>query len=80
MFRNAVVLRAIRDGLDVARKAIRDYMGREEVRLILKGQDSIHCARSDAHGNRPCAQEHRHVIQQAYALVVTVSDKMTSRR
>lgn len=77
VFRNAVVLAVpSRDGLDAARKAIRDYMGWEEVRLILKGQelDPLRAERLATETDR-ALKNIAHVIQQAYCLVVTVSDK-----
>jgi hypothetical protein len=75
--RNAIVLAVpSKDGLDVARKAIRDYLGWEEVSSQLKGQD-VDPIRSETlsksrEGARRAIPDS---IQQAYCIVVTVSDK-----
>lgn len=77
VYRNAVVLAVpSRDGLDAARNVIRDYLGWEEVRTMLQGQD-IDLLRAellsayidDARKKIPEA------VRQAYCLVVTVSEK-----
>lgn len=77
VYRNAVVLAApSRDGLDVARARVRDYLGWEEVREQLKGkevdllrQKSLQTSLEEARKKLPEA------IQQAYCIVVTVSEK-----
>jgi hypothetical protein len=77
VFRNAVVLAApSKDGLEVARDRIRDYLGWEEVREELKGQeiDPIRSAMlttyiDDAKKAIPEA------IRQAYCIAITVSEK-----
>jgi len=80
-YRNAVVLAApSRDGIEAARNRIRDYLGWEEVRSQLreqlKGQelDPIREATLSAEvsGARSRITEQ---LQQAYSIVVTVSDK-----
>ncbi len=79
--RNAVVLAVpSRDGIDAARNRIRDHLGWEEVRAQLKAQlkteelDPIRDANLSANisGSRSKITE---AIQQAYCIVVTVSDK-----
>ena len=81
VFRNAVVLAVpSRDGIEAARNRIRDYLGWEEVRAQLKEQlkgqqlDLIRDATLSASisGGRAKITE---AIQQAYCIVVTVSDK-----
>ena len=77
VFRNAVVLAVpSKDGLEIIRDRIRDYLGWEEVRSELKGQeiDPIRSAMlvsyiDDARKAIPEA------IRQAYCIVVTVSEK-----
>jgi len=77
VFRNAVVLVApSRDGLDVVRNSVREYIGWEEVALQLKDQpldpiraDLLAAKRDTARKRIPEA------IQQAYCIVVAVSDK-----
>jgi hypothetical protein len=80
-YRNAVVLAVpSRDGIEAARNRIRDYLGWEEVRSQLKDQlkgqelDPIREATLAANisGARSKIAE---AIQQAYCIVVTVSDK-----
>ncbi len=80
-YRNAVVLAVpSRDGIEAARNRIKDYLGWEEVRSQLreqlKGQelDPIREATLSANisGARSKITEQ---IQQAYSIVVTVSDK-----
>ena len=76
-YRNALVLVApSRDGLEVARQRVREYLGWEEVRNQLKGQDvdplrlgTLIKQLEDAKKRIPEA------IAQAYCIVVTVSDK-----
>lgn len=75
--RNAVVLAVpSKDGLDVARDRIRDYLGWEEVRAELKGQelDPIRSQMliSYIDAARKAIPE---AIRQAYCIVVTVSEK-----
>jgi len=77
VFRNSIVLAVpSKDGLEVTRDRIRDYLGWEEVRSELKGQeiDPIRSAMlanyiDDARKAIPEA------IRQAYCIVVTVSEK-----
>jgi hypothetical protein len=77
VFRNAVVLVApSRDGLDIVRNSIREYVAWEEVALQLKDQpldpiraDLLAAKRDTARKRIPEA------IQQAYCIVVAVSDK-----
>jgi len=77
VFRNSVVLAVpSKDGLEVTRDRIRDYLGWEEVRSELKGQeiDPIRSAMlanyiDDARKAIPEA------IRQAYCIVITVSEK-----
>ncbi|MFZ0890375.1 MAG: DUF499 domain-containing protein [Candidatus Binataceae bacterium] len=80
-YRNAVVLAVpSRDGIEAARNRIRDYLGWEEVRVQLKEQlkgqelDPIRDATLSASisGGRSKITE---AIQQAYCIVVTVSEK-----
>ncbi|MEW6380188.1 MAG: DUF499 domain-containing protein [bacterium] len=76
-FRNALVLVVpSRDGLDIACNAIREYLGWEEVRSQLKGQD-IDPVRSEVlSANIEAAQKKiPDAIRQAYCIAVTVSDK-----
>lgn len=75
--RNAIVLAVpAKDGLEVARTAIRDYLGWEEVRSQLKGPDidpirleTLSASLESARKRIPDS------IQQAYCIVVTVSEK-----
>ena len=74
--RNAVVLAVpSKDGLDVARNRIREYLGWEEVRELLKGQsvDPIRdqMLRSETDSARRRIPE---AIKQAYSVVVTVNE------
>lgn len=77
VYRNAVVLAVpSRDGLDVARIAIRDYLGWEEVRTMLQGHEVdplraelLSAYVDDAKKRIPDA------VRQAYCLVVTLSEK-----
>ena len=78
VYRNAVVLAAAsRDGLEVAQNRIREYLGWEDVRAQLKEQqiddplrlETVSTYSETARKNIPEA------IQQAYSIVVTVSDK-----
>lgn len=79
--RNAVVLAVpSRDGMEAARSRIKEYLGWEEVQSQLKDQlkgqeiDPIRAATLSANiaGSRSKITEQ---IQQAYSIVVTVSDK-----
>ena len=77
VYRNAVVLAVpSRDGLEVARDRVRDYLAWEEVRSQLKGQeiDPIREATlaTKLDGARKAIPE---AARQAYCVVVTVSDK-----
>jgi hypothetical protein len=81
VFRNAVVLAVpSRDGVEAARNRIRDYLGWEEVRSQLKEQlkgqelDPLRDANLSANisGARSKITD---AIQQAYCIVVTVSEK-----
>ena len=77
VFRNAIVLAVpSRDGIEAARNRIRDYLGWEEVRAQLKGQelDPIRDGTLSASisGGRARITE---AIQQAYSVVVTVAEK-----
>lgn len=77
IYRNAVVLvTPSRDGLDVARMRMREYLGWEEVRNQLKGQD-VDPIRSQSLVMSLEAARKRipEAIAQAYCIVVTVSDK-----
>ncbi len=78
VYRNAVVLAVpSRDGLEVAQNRIREYLGWEDVRAQLKEQqvddpirlETVRISSDKARRNVPDA------IQQAYSIVVTVSDK-----
>ncbi len=77
VYRDAIALAVpSRDGLDVARARVRDYLGWEEVREQLKGKEvdllrknSLHTSLEEARKKIPEA------IQQAYCIVVTVSEK-----
>jgi hypothetical protein len=77
VYRNAVVLAVpSREGLDAARNCVRDYLGWEEVRSMLKGQeiDPLREGLLAAYleGAKKKIPE---TIQQAYCIVVAVSDK-----
>ena len=80
-YRNAVVLAVpSRDGLDAARNRIRDYLGWEEVRSQLKeqlkGQELDPLREETLLANISGARAKiADQIQQAYCIVVTVSDK-----
>ncbi|NCC33250.1 MAG: DUF499 domain-containing protein, partial [Chloroflexia bacterium] len=76
-YRNALVLVApSRDGLDVARQRVREYLGWEEVRSQLKGQD-VDPVRMDTLTAKLEAAKKRmpEAITQAYCIVVAVSEK-----
>ena len=77
VFRNAIVLATpSRDGLDLIRQSIRDYLGWEEVRSTLKDEkiDPIReqMLRMYIDGARSAIPN---AVQQAYCIVVAVSDK-----
>ncbi|HAG07344.1 MAG TPA: hypothetical protein DCL13_04140, partial [Peptococcaceae bacterium] len=77
VYRNAVVLAVpSREGLEIARDRIREYLGWEEVRNMLKGQeiDPVRAALLNAYteGARTKIAE---AVRQAYCLAVTVSEK-----
>ncbi len=77
VYRNAIVLAVpSTDGLEAARTRIREYLGWEEVQSQLKDQqvDPIRSAMLSA--NLDSAKKKiPEAIQQAYCIVVTVSDK-----
>jgi hypothetical protein len=77
VFRNAIVLATpSRDGLDLIRQCIRDYLGWEEVRSMLKDEkiDPIReqMLRMYIDAARSAIPN---AVQQAYCIVVAVSDK-----
>jgi hypothetical protein len=77
VYRNAVVLAtASRDGLDVIRQSIRDYLGWEEVRAMLK-DEKIDPIREQMLANYTNAARSAipNAVHQAYCIVVTVSEK-----
>ncbi|MBV8267117.1 MAG: ATP-binding protein [Planctomycetaceae bacterium] len=73
--RNAVILAVpSREGLEVARTRIRDYLGWEEVQSQLKDQDVDLIRRSTLAANLDAAKKRiPEAVQQAYNIVVTVS-------
>jgi hypothetical protein len=77
IFRNAVVLAVpSREGLEVARNRIRDYVGWEEVSSQLKDQEIDLIRRETLVANLEAAKKKvPEAVQQAYNIVVTVSDK-----
>lgn len=77
VYRNAVVLAVpSRDGLDAAKKAIRDYLGWEEVRSQLKDHEVDPIREATLSSNLEKAKKSiPGAIQQAYSIVVTVSEK-----
>lgn len=77
VYRNAVVLAMpSRDGLEAVRNAVRDYLGWEEVRGMLKGQD-VDPLRSELLATyiESARKKIPETVQQAYSIVVTVSEK-----
>lgn len=77
VYRNAVVLAVPSvDGLEAARNAIRDYLGWVEVGEQLKGQD-IDSTRQQMYEmeKKKAATRISDLVQQAYSIVVTVSEK-----
>jgi hypothetical protein len=77
IYRNAVVLAApSRDGLDVVRNAIKEYFGWEEVTAQLKDQELDPTRTELLSMNREAARKRiPEAIQQAYCIVLAVSDK-----
>jgi len=76
VYRNAVVLAApSRDGLEVVRNAIKEYLAWEEVTTQLKGPELDPTRSELLAGYRDAARKRiPEAIQQAYCIVVTVSD------
>lgn len=76
-YRNAVLLAVpSRDGLEVARSRIRDYLGWEEVRAQLKDQEIDPIRAETLNASLEAARRKiPEAIQQAYCIVVTVSEK-----
>ncbi|MCR4442858.1 MAG: DUF499 domain-containing protein [Peptococcaceae bacterium] len=75
--RNAVVLAVpSRDGLEMARHRVLDYLGWEEVRSLLKGQEIDPLRAELLNGYTEEARKKiSEAVQQAYCLAVTVSEK-----
>ena len=76
-FRNAVVLTVpSREGVDAVRGRIREYLAWEEVRELLKGQelDPLRVDLLRAY-TEEAKRKISETVQQAYSIVVTVSDK-----
>jgi hypothetical protein len=73
--KNAVVLGVpSRDGLDAARGTVRSYLGWEEVREMLKGQELDEVRRVRLQGNTEKARgDIMEAIKNAYCIVVTQS-------
>jgi hypothetical protein len=76
VYRNAVVLAVpSREGLEVARTRIRDYLGWEEVQSQLKGQDVDLIRQETLNANLDAAKKRvPEAVQQTYSIVVTVSN------
>jgi Protein of unknown function (DUF499) len=74
--RNAVVLAVpSREGLEVARDRIRDYLGWEDVQSQLKGQEVDLVRRETLLANLEASKKKvPDAVQQTYNIVVTVSD------
>jgi hypothetical protein len=74
---NAVVVVApSRDGLEAARNRIRDYLGWEEVRSQLKAEEMDPIREATLTTNlEESRRKIPEAIQQAYCIVVTISDK-----
>jgi hypothetical protein len=77
VYRNALVLATpSRDGLELLRQSIRDYLGWEEVRAVLKDEkidpirEQMLSMHVDAARNAIAG-----VVQQAYSIVVTISER-----
>jgi hypothetical protein len=77
VYRNAVVLAApSKDGLEMARSRILDYLGWEEVREQLKNQELDLARQQMLVANLEAARRAiPDAIRQAYSIVVTVSEK-----
>jgi hypothetical protein len=75
VYRNAVLLVVpSRDGLDIARNAVRDYLGWEEVASQLRDQELDPIREQVLAGKRGEARKKMSdTIRQAYCIVVTVS-------
>jgi hypothetical protein len=76
VYRNAVVLAVpSREGLEVARARIRDYLGWEEVQSQLKDQDVDPIRRETLAASLEAAKRKvPEAVQQSYNIVVTVSE------
>jgi hypothetical protein len=76
VYRNAVVLAVpSREGLEVARTRIRDYLGWEEVQSQLKGHEVDLIRQETLVANLGAARKKvPEAVQQAYNIVVTVSE------
>lgn len=77
VYRNAVVLAVpSREGLEIARDQIREYLGWEEVRNMLKGQqlDPLRAELLSAY-TEGAKKKIAEAVRQAYCLAVTVSEK-----
>ena len=77
VYRNAVVLAVpSREGLEIARDRIREYLGWEEVRNMLKGQqlDPLRAELLSAY-TEGAKKKIAEAVRQAYCLAVTVSEK-----
>jgi hypothetical protein len=76
-YRNAVLLAVpSRDGLEVARSRIREYLGWEEVRAQLKDQEIDPIRAETLNASLEAARKRiPEAIQQAYCIIVTVSEK-----
>ena len=77
VFRNAAVLAApTKDGVDLIRRRIREYLGWEEVRALLKGEklDPIRDEMLRTY-TEVARRDIPEAVHQAYCIVVTVSEK-----
>ncbi|CEP69107.1 Protein of unknown function DUF499 [Moorella glycerini] len=77
VYRNAVVLAVpSREGLEIARERIREYLGWEEVHHMLKGQqlDPLRAELLSAY-TEGAKKKIAEAVRQAYCLAVTVSEK-----
>ena len=79
--KNAVVLAVpSRDGLEVARSTVRSYLGWEEVREMLRGQELDEVRRVRLQGNTEKSRgDILEAIKNAYCIVVTQSAGETFR-
>ncbi len=77
VYRNAVVLAVpSRDGLDAARTRIREYLGWKEVQGQLQNQEVDQSRLEKLNDNlKKDEQKIPEAVQQAYSIVVTVSEK-----